>query len=138
MSIQTPAFTPEIVAQLERNILDEIEATGGNVTFIQLEKLDHFRGNMDMIAKPSNCVFWQGVSFAVIYIIVEMVRKGIIVLDETSILTYRNAGKILPLPIANMDDVCGIKIGLREGYTTPHWVPAVLNKGPHYTREIVQ
>jgi len=128
--------TPDkrVVEQIVADIMIMLEENDAGISFAILEKIPGFTGNFALIKKKANIVFWQGVSIEAIFAIAEMKTGGIIKPVPSSLLAYCTDGKFIRLPLAKSDDFELMKRGLREAYSSPHWLPVVFTKGHNYPK----
>ena len=111
---------------LKRLIVDYIEDRD-YVSFPQLERHGAqagyaMEGTAALELGGKNVVVWMGMSQAFCDAIRELLDEKTIFLCPTTSLTYLADGKILILPIAKRPPA--------NGYTKPHWCPAVMRIVP--------
>ncbi len=110
---------------MKEEILNLIKK-GGGVSFVELERIKGFSGNLDMFIGSSNVIFWQNISGAAIDAIQELLNERKIIMHPSVLIVYLHDGKYINLPICK---------NLKTKYKKPHWLPVVfwtpeqLNKG---------
>ena len=104
--------------EMKKSIYDLVKR--GSVSFVELSKIDGFKGNLSMELDDKNIILWDGISKEFLHSLEELMKEKRIYLKSTTILVYMADGAMLRLPIAN---------SLRK-YKNPRWLPVVFNHVP--------
>lgn len=131
--------TPDqkVIEQIEAGIVAMLDEKGRGLSFVNLEEITGFSGNVTMFAGKANVVLWQGVSIEAIHAILSLEDAGIIEFNSASLLTYRTDGKFLRLPLADLQTISSIKKNLHNKYSSPHWLPMLFLKGKNFQKQVV-
>jgi len=109
-----------------------LKTNGGGLTFVELETIPGFVGEMDMVLRNRNVILWTGVSIEASQAIQDMRNDEIIEFESTFRLTYGTCGKFLRLPLVSNSAATRILKNKHWSYKYPHWLPLVINKGNNY------
>lgn len=111
---------------MKNEIYDFIDKKGGGISFVELERIDGFKGDFEMLLEPKNIIFWQGINQVAITAINELLEEKRIVCYPSSVLVYLFDGKQMNLPICN-------KISFKK-YKNPRWLPVVFWTSEQFQR----
>ena len=100
---------------MKKQILGLIQINGGGVSFVELSRLDGFKGDLSWCIKE-NIVFWDGMSEEFIISMQELLRSKEIIIRSSVALVYAYDGQVLNLPIAK---------DVKRSYKKPRWLPIV-------------
>jgi len=130
--------TPDqkVVEQIKTGIVAMLEEKGSGLSFVKLGEIPGFTGNLELVTKKANIIFWQGVSIEAITALQKMKDAEIIEFEWSSVFTYCTEGILLRLPVAQFLDLALMKRGLLGAYETPHWLPVVFKKGKNFQRQV--
>lgn len=89
----------------------------GQVSFINLEEIEGFKGEFSLEIKNNKIVLWSGLSQEAIDSILELEKEKKIEASATTRFVYAIDGGGLNLPIVKS----------KRKYLKPHWLPVVYN-----------
>ena len=105
-------------SDLAKRIVDLVARNRGGVSFVELERLDGFRGpNALMFPEFGECLVWNGVSDEAVAALADPWLRERVAMRPTVLLVYIADGKILDLPIAKS----------HRKYVKLRWLPVVFN-----------
>lgn len=106
-------------------IVNYVTAMRGGVTCAELRnRFRDMAGDMVFyLEKRPNTIMLFGLSQETMDVVIGLINEKVVHLKPTSILCYMTDGAVLNMPLAR-------KLG-KNDYKKPHWLPCVLNLGPH-------
>ena|SRR5579859_6146409 len=116
----------EIKMSLTDDIL-EMVTIRKNVSFVELSRLDGFRGTCTFEVNNENCsniVFWSGISEEAFDALRGLIDRNKIHPKPAHLFSYMADGRVLRLPLAKS----------ARHYKEPHWLPVVFNPGSETPR----
>ncbi len=110
-------------ASLKSAILSLVTKRGG-VSFAEVQRLPGAAGDHNL-SSERNLVYWAGLSDEACRAVLELRAEGLIYFHPCEVLVYLVDGEVLTLPVVKSPTAA------ERGYKTLHWLPVVLNPGPH-------
>lgn len=105
---------------LKDEILKYVQQMRGGVSFAELSRFEGFGGKIRIEARE-NMVIWANMSQEAVDALNELRAEAKVHFYPTQILVYMADGAALDLPLAKSN----------RDYKKPHWLPCVVNLGPH-------
>lgn len=98
---------------IKQAIRDLVNRSGGGVSFVELENIPGFSGNLEIGPAGYNILYWQGISEAGMQALIELQEDNDVIKCPTTALVYFVDGKGLRLPVAEKF----------RNYRRLHWMP---------------
>ena len=111
---------------MKNEIYDFIDKKGGGISFVELERIDGFKGDFEILLESKNIIFWRGISGDAVDALDNLLDEKRIVIYPSSILVYLFDGKQLNLPICNKNTL--------KKYKKPRWLPVVFWTSEQFQR----
>lgn len=111
------------VKDLKAQILIEIQRRRGGVSFVELQDIPGFKGDVSMMLEGediSNILLWPCLSQEAVSAIQDLLREHKITIKPTNFLTYAIDGCTISLPLAKR----------RHHYKSLRWLPVAFDLGP--------